>query len=320
MAEFASFDELQQQFFKYFEKPETLQQAYDLLTEAFPRYPQQANLLYAWRFCVAALLSKSDLALQLIQEALDAGFWYGEEYFRNDEDLKSLQDLPEFNRLVKISEARRQAAQAEAKPLLLTLPLPASATQPLPLLLALHGNTMNAQISVENWESAIDRGWLTAIPQSSQITGPEMFVWDDLEWGAREIKAHYQELSEKYPVDTNRVVVSGFSKGGEMAIWSVLKGIIPSVGFIAINPGGPFIHGLDNWKPILEECKSLANLRGFFLAGENDFNLEKVKAVYEMFVSYGMVCELVVSPDIAHDFPEDFDKVLADALEYVVRS
>ena len=320
MPEFTSFDELQQQVFAYFDNPETLQQAYDLLEEAFPLYPEHAGLLYNWQYCAAALLDKPDLALDLIQKALDAGFWWSEEYFRSDEDLASLQDLPEFNRLVALSESRKQAAQTESKPLLLTLPLPAVADQPLPLLLALHGNTLNAEFNAKEWAHAVDLGWLTALPQSSQLFGPEMFVWDDLEWGAREVQNFYHELSEKHEIDPESVVVAGFSKGGEQAIWLALKGILPVAGFVVVNPGGPFIQNADDWKPILDACPDLAGLRGYFVVGENDLNLENIKAVMELFLSYGLKCELVQSPEIAHDFPSDFDRILAAALEYVSAS
>jgi len=90
---------LQQQVFAYFDQPETLQFAYDLLEEPIPLYPEHAGLLYNWQYCAAALQGKPDLALTIIQKALDAGFWWGEDYFRNDADLATLQTLPEFNRL-----------------------------------------------------------------------------------------------------------------------------------------------------------------------------------------------------------------------------
>ena len=317
MPQFASFDEFQQQVFAYFDNPETLQLAYDLLEEAFPLYPEHAGLLYNWQYCAAALLGEPDLALAIIRKALDAGHWWGEAYFRNDADLASLQDLPEFNRLVEISESRRKAAQAEAQPRLLTLPLPASTDRPLPLLLALHGNALNAEYSAKDWQSAAALGWLTALPQSSQLFGPEMFVWDDLEWGAREVQAHYRDLTGEHPIDADRVVVGGFSKGGELAIWLALKGSVPAAGFIAVNPGGPFVQAPDNWRPILEECRNLADLRGFLVGGEQDPNIENIRALHEMFTSHGLACELVTTPETAHDFPEDFDRTLASALEYI---
>jgi predicted esterase len=317
MSKFASFQELQQQIFEYHGKPETQQAAYDLMTEAVPYFPEQSNLLYNWRYCAAALLGKPDLALEIMRESIDAGFWWGEDYLRSDEDLESLQDLPEFNLLVEESEQRRQVAQAEAKPIALTLSLPADTTQPLPLLLALHGNNQNAQNSVAFWENAVEQGWLTVLLQSSQVFGPDKYVWNNLELGADEINAHYQQLCEEHQVDPAQVVISGFSKGGEMAIWLALKEVIPLAGFIAVNPGGPLIQEIDNWLPLLENYKSLTDLRGFFVVGERDASIENIKALHEMLNSHGLECKLVISQDIAHDFPENFSQILAQALEFI---
>jgi predicted esterase len=320
MSEFTSFDKLTQQVFELHGKPETQQAAYDLMTEAAPHFPEQAYLLVNWRYCAAALLGKTELALQIMREGLDAGLWWGEEILQNDTDLASLKNLPEFNRLVEISEAHRQAAQAASKPYMLTLPLPEDATSPFPILLALHGNAANAQASVQYWESAVNQGWLTALPQSSQVNMPDRYVWNDLELGAKEIKAHYQELAEKHALDSEKVVVGGFSKGGEMAIWLALKEIIPMAGFIAVNPGGPFIQEIESWKPLLEGCKSLAELRGFFLVGENDGSIENIRALHEMLNARGLTCDLFVAPEIGHEFPADFEQILTEALRYVTSS
>jgi predicted esterase len=265
-------------------------------------------------------LGKPDLALQLMQEGLDAGFWWGEDILRNDDDLKSLQDQPEFNRLVEISEKRRQSAQAASKPLALTLPRPTDATPPLSLLLALHGNAANAQGSVEYWESAVDQGWLTALLQSSQINMPDRYVWNDLELGAQEIEAHYQELSKNQQIDPARVIVGGFSKGGEMAIWLALNEVIPLTGFIAVNPGGPYIQDIEQWKPLLEECQTRTELHGFFLVGEKDASIDNIKALHKLLNAQGLTSELVVAPEIGHDFPADFDQILARALKFVSMS
>ena len=135
--------------------------------------------------------------------------------------------------------------------------------------------------------------------------------------GASEIKAHYQQLCEEHQVDPDQVVISGFSKGGEMAIWLAFKEIIPLAGFVAVNPGGPLITDITQWLPILESSKKLTDMRGFFVVGENDPSVENIKALHEMLVSHGLACELVIMPDIAHDFPEDFNQILAQALEYV---
>ncbi len=316
MAENLSFDEIAEKCNGYFED-EAFQAAYDLLTKVAPDFPDQAMLIYNWRYCMAALVDKPELAIEILQDSFDAGFWWSKEYLQSDDDLKILQDLPKFNELVESCEARRLAVQAKTKPLAMPLPLPEKRDEALPLLLALHGNTQNAENSAEFWQSAVEQGWLTVLLQSSQIFGPDAYVWDDLELGGREIEEHFKQLSEKYSIDSKKVVIGGFSKGGEMAVWQTLMNGIPVSGFIAVNPGGPLIANTEKWLPLIENDKTFTEKRGYFLVGENDPSLENIKALHELLVSKGMDCKLVISPAIAHDFPDDFDQILAQALQYL---
>jgi len=315
MPEFDAFDELSQKALSYFDHVETMQDAYDLLTEAAPRFPEQAALIYNWRFCAAAMLNKTDLALSLIQESLDAGFFWSADYLISDQDLKSLHGLPEFKRLLEISQEKYLEARKNSKPLVLSLPLPEKADDPMPLLLALHGNQLNAQYSVKYWESAVRGGWRTVLVQSSQVVTPFAFVWDDLELGAQEIKACYEELTSSDSAEIGLAAVGGFSKGGEMAIWLALNETIPLAGFIAVDPGGPTIRDPGKLLPLINLCKSKDRLRGWLVVGEKDPNVTHIKALHEMFISQSLECQLIISADISHDFPTDFDRILAEVLK-----
>ena len=314
MPENETFDEIIDKAREYFNDEATLQNAYDLLTEAAPRYPEQSWLIYNHRYCAAALMNQTDLALQIIQESLDAGLFWSAAYLNSDDDLKSLRDLPEFKRITEISEEKYQEAQKSSLPLSLPLPLPENVDGPMPLLLALHGNNSSAQRSVEFWESAVQDGWRTVLLQSSQIIYPNAYVWDDLELGAQEIKVHFEELTASDSPEAGPTVVGGFSKGGEMAIWLALQEIIPLAGFIAVNPGGPYIAEVEKFLPLVEGCKSLKEKRGWLLVGENDLNLPNIKALHEMLTAHDMNCDLIIVPGIAHDFPEDFAQTLKQAL------
>ena len=318
MSELESFDEISQKALGYFDDEKTLQKAYDLLTEAAPRFPEQASLTYNWRYCAAALMNKTDLALQLIQESLDAGFWWSAAYLTSDEDLKSLRELPEFKRLTELSDGMYQEAQKNSKPLALPLSIPEKTEGPMPLLLSLHGNNGNAQESTQYWESAVQEGWRTVLLQSSQIFGPDAYVWDDLELGAKEIESHYKDLIASDLPQAGPTVVGGFSKGGEMSIWLALKEIIPMAGFIAVNPGGPYIQDVNTFLPLIENCKSLGKLRGWLVGGENDLNLDNIKTLHKMLNEHGLDCQLIIAPGIAHDFPQDFDQILAEALKDLI--
>ena len=123
-----SFDEVLKEANKHWVvgTEEEYQIAYDLITESVPLLPDEPRIHYVcynYRYCAAALLGKPDLAIEILQEAVEAGYWWTQEYLRSDEDLKSLQDLPAFNDLVEICEQKRRAASSGTKPLALPLPL-----------------------------------------------------------------------------------------------------------------------------------------------------------------------------------------------------
>ena len=53
-----------------------------LLTDEGHRFPEQGQMIYYLRSCMAARTQQTDLALELLEEALDRGFWYGEQVMR----------------------------------------------------------------------------------------------------------------------------------------------------------------------------------------------------------------------------------------------
>ena len=74
------------------------------------------------------------------------------------------------------------------------------------------------------WAGAVENGWLVAFAQSSQVAGHGIFAWTDNELGVVELKAHYEHLKER-GIHKDRVIVSGFSRGGRIAIYAAVRGI-----------------------------------------------------------------------------------------------
>ena len=296
-------------------------QALNLVEREAGRFPEQETQVYFWRICMVSRMGQLTRAVQLLGEAIAAYHWYNEARLREDEDLEPLQGRSDFERLVAICRERQAQAQAGAEPNLVTL-LPeeqcGTADQLCPLLIALHGNNSNAPSSADYWRSAVPKGWLVALPQSSQVIGPDAYVWDDREWTKREIQEHYATLTDSYAVDRDRVILGGFSKGGELAIWLVLSGAVRACGFVVVGPGGPYIRQPDKWTPLIEAGRE-RGLRGYFVVGELDaFCLEGSKALAMMLRSQGIPCEVEVHPNLGHDFPPDFEVSLARALEFVL--
>jgi len=317
-----TFSDLERQLYQLYQNGEYAQ-ALDLATREASRFPTEAWLVTYWRICLASLLGEMALALQLLEEALAAGLWYAETQLREDTDLQSLQGLAEFERLVEVCRDRHGEAQARAVSALITLQPEGgcqAGLQPCPLLLALHGNNKTAEGSVGFWRSAVYNGWLLALPQSSQVRGPDAYVWNDRDWAVREIQEHVATLCEQYAVDSERVVVAGFSLGGELAIWLAMSGTIEARGFIAVGPGGPYMREPDKWVPLIEASQG-RGLRGYLVVGKKDvFCYEGTQALAGLLKSRDVPCELEVHPNLGHDFPPEFQQSLTRALEFILQA
>jgi predicted esterase len=290
--------------------------AYQLATREAGRFPESAqSTIYNWRFCTACLMGDPALALRLIEQALDAGYWYGEADLRQDSDLAALQGMPEFERLIAIAGRRRDAALAQATPERKILE-PANNAAPYPLLLALHGNNSNIAGSERYWRSAAEQGWLVALPQSSQVMSAEHYGWNDRDWAVREITQHVAAVREQYPIDPARVVVAGFSMGGGLAAWLALSGALAVRGFIGV---GPFLANVESVLPLLEAPRERP-LRGYLVASQRDAYCYSVaQKLAELLPPYGIACELELHPDLGHDFPPEFERSLIKGLGFIMQ-
>jgi dienelactone hydrolase len=313
-----TFSELSKQTYQLY-KEEKYAQAFDLVTREFPRFPEQAHRLYFWQACLVSLLNQTERALDLLKEAVEAGYWYNQQQLREDADLEPLQGLPRFEGLVEICLERQAAAQAQAVPRLITLePTGTSPADgpPWPWLLTLHGNSSQAEVAAEYWDAATSLGWLVALPGSSQVMGPDAYGWNDWEWARDEIQNHAVALKEEYSIDEERAVLGGFSMGGGLAVWLALTGAIKARGFILV---GAYVPDMDRLVSSMEMGEA-HGLRGYIIVGkEDDVCYEISPTLAEHLRAHGIPCELEVHPELGHEHPADFEKSLARALEYILQ-
>jgi len=109
------------------------------------------------------------------------------------------------------------------------------------LIIALHGDQENIEITEDYWSSCIHKNYLLALAQSSQIQFSEGYEWKDIEKGSQELKEHYESILEKHNIDSDNIIIGGFSAGGRVALYSILKGMIKVKGFILVAPWLPEI-------------------------------------------------------------------------------
>ena len=299
---------------RFFQAKEYIQ-AFALIEKEYTHFPANSQELAYWRLCLHALLGKQEEALHIFQEVLDRGDWFPPKWLEEDPDLASLRPLPEFQALVEACQGRLATLQAEASPALLVRQ-PTAAKEPLPLLIAQHGNGNNASNTVEHWNGVTAEGWLLAVPQSSQMGGPDAFIWDDRETGVNEICEHLETLNNEYKIDARRVVLGGFSMGGGQAIWMALHQTVRIHGFVTL---GPYLRENE-----LEALATLlathapTSLRGAILVGENDAEcLSIARKVVELMRAHNLPCELEVRPGLAHSYPADFSAWVVRALRLI---
>lgn len=302
-----------EQEFHHLVQAEAYAEALDLITREAHIFSESAQkVVYYWRMAMACRLNQKDVALHLLKEAVQAGHWYAG--LEADPDFQLLYGEAEFEQLAKLGMEHRAQAMANAIPVMKILQ-PDPRFSPFPLLLALHGSNANVEMQAKHWESAVQHGWLVALPQSSQMYAPGTYTWNDWDWAQQEVCERYMTLCKDHPIDLERVVLAGFSQGGGLALWLVLSGAIKAHGLILV---GPFVDDVAQIVPLLEKHVP-AGLRVYLVAGQRDrYCLGIARQLATLLPGYGIVCRLDEYPDSEHSFPTEFEKKLPEALRFAL--
>jgi len=289
-------------------------QALELVNRHAEAYPGREAKLANWRMCMHALLGQKEQALQTFRRAVENGVWWTEESLRKDPDLAALQGDPGFESLVELCAARDASARKSARPELTVRMPPQESREPYPLLLVFHGRGQNGLTFAPYWESLPPQGWLVGIAQSSQILGYNEFGWDDWERALDEAARHFQTLCEEFPIDPGRVVLGGFSQGAGMSLELALTGRIPVRGTIGVAPYHPNPDALDAQ---LRDNPAWG-AREYLVTGGKDPIGEVIERIEDLLRMHGAPYQCERHPDLAHEFPPDFEGTLQKAVGYIL--
>ena len=294
-------------------------EAYNFITENYKGIKGNLAQIYNFRYSIASEAGLEELALQIMREAIvEKGFWYQYNYLIKDEDLKSLSKYKEFAELLDICKKRESEAKRNEKPnLKIIVPDKMNEQCKHSLIIALHGDQENIEITEDYWISCIDKNYLLALPQSSQIQFSEGYEWKDIEKGSRELKEHYENILEKHNIDLDNIIIGGFSAGGRVALYSILKGIIPVKGFILVAPWLPEIN---EWAPLLDKIRE-KGIKGYVLCGDKDDDCyECTRRLTNLLGSKKISYELKIFKGLDHDYPGNFNEILPKAIEFISKS
>jgi acetyl esterase/lipase len=184
------------------------------------------------------------------------------------------------------------------------------------LLLTLHGNNSDATSTSARYTAAANAGWLVANLQSSQLGLTDTtYEWNNHEQSIADVTQHRAELLEAYPVDEQRVVVSGFSMGGQIASLLGVSSQFPLKGVIGV---GTYLGDQqEDWAPQIAAVAE-RGLRVYLLVGDKDDGCYPgTLRLAEMLRAANVPCELKVYPGMGHVYPPDFDEMLVTALNFI---
>ena len=311
---FASFAELQAEITRR-EARDDVASLRALVEEHLAAFPLHRGLL---SLIQARLYARSDepaRAIESLASAVAAGARYRAEWLTNNPGLATLRGDPRFADVVKRGQAAYDEAAAASKPqLMFAMPDRLPDAVGYPLLIVLHGNNSNAKETAPLWSGVADRGWVVAVPQSSEIgASPDAYTWNDRERTATELALHLDRVKRATEIDTSRIVLAGFSMGALQALALSITKRFTVRGVVAVAA----------WLPNVDEFVSLIEggaakmLRTYIVVGSDDPSCAGARALVAAMAAHELRAHLDERTGLGHAYPPDMERTLVDALAFI---
>jgi predicted esterase len=236
---------------------------------------------------ISAKLGYVEQVMNQLEASLETEHWFSPWFLQRSPELDPFADIPQYKQILKRCE-EKETAYWQSGAVTPILQVPPSAQPPYPLLIAIHGNGFNAQHSSIQWAGAVEAGWLVFHPLAKRLVGSGLHWWDAHEENIEIITQQAGEIFQQYPIDPDRVIMGGFSKGGETAMVLALLGKFGAKGFITVGAGGYYHMQPELWQPLLESPPR--GLRGVAMYSSYDLERSEANQTLEMLRAAGLRC------------------------------
>lgn len=294
--------------------------------EALALVEQTASKLQGREFEVSDLTmnilfeaGRTEEALSVWEKGLEEGFFYF--VIPRSDTFDGVRRNDRFRKLVARNNQLREIAQSESKPKYKVIkPASYSPEGSYPLVMIIHGGNQSIVKAMDRWDPTVIGGdVIIAYVQSSWRADTKSYRWDlggvdiySLPTAQDEVLGLYQEIVGAYAVDTDQVTLAGFSQGGNLALFMAAEGTIPAKGFIAGCPA--------TTTPVpLETARAAAarGIRGTIFVGAEDWTAASAETTASNFEEAGNPVNHIVMKDKGHEFPDNFDEVLREAVKQI---
>ncbi len=288
-----------------------------LALDSIDHFPENPTITYSWAALFYVLLGKNKKSLQTLTEGLTKGAVWSPPFL--EEGFQGLKDHPRFLEILELTRKRlsldKDLEQAE---LLVRTPKSYFTSKQYPLLLVFHGRFHSNAANDIYWRNIIEqKEIILALLQSSQMLSGNHFVWDDENKAFEDLRRALAILVKRYPINASKIVLTGVSQGSELALVALFSGFATVTKFISVIPSfGGFSYQLTDTDSLRNKKE---NIRGCFIVGEQDPRFSRTKTVFKLLRENGVECRLFSYPELSHQIPDDFDQVLAKAVDFVLR-
>ena len=285
-----------------------------LLKTHYNKYPDH---LMAMSFNLAALYKMEKEYKKGIKVMLDAqekGAWYS-IWALDGPFFKEFQKYKSFKKVQSNNKKLHAAAEAKATSFFeIREPENFDPAKTYPLFIALHGGDGHIKGFRPQWDSEkLKKEFIVLYVQSSQMSSMNGYHWTDPERTYKDVKDAFDKNLTKYKIDKKKILIGGFSSGGEASLHLSFNTDIPLQGFIILCPALP--DTIDE-KKIAEAVER--GIAGTILTTEFDRRIKTQRELADKMKAGGFQYQFVVTPDIGHWFPEDFGRKLDQAIVHIL--
>ncbi|MHA2370027.1 MAG: hypothetical protein ACXADX_14515 [Candidatus Hodarchaeales archaeon] len=311
------YQQIRQKLQEHFEKQE-FEQALEIAKEICENFPDRYIAAYFNLAYMQAALGQIEDTIATLEEAYEKGAWWAADNlnaFPNSESLKASSRFQAVQE--KIQQRFEKEQQASKLKWVVREPPNYKPSKSLPLLIALHWGDSSIEEFEPYWKDAVLKaGILLALPQSSQIVGPNSYTWMNLDLGLKELEQAYSEIKDKYAIDSAKVFLTGASIGGTLALEATFRrSKFPVKGVIAVIPYNIQPAELTaNIAQMLER-----KVRCCVVTGSKDPSIEACKDFVSLMKKHGMEHLFYESVGTGHIIPADFDQMLDEILPFLLK-
>ena len=261
-------------------------------------------------------INQPEKAIETLQYGLDHDVWFGP--FELGIDVWApVKEMDAFKQIQARCEEFREQAQKLAKPELVVVPpKDYDPSQKYPLFIALHGGGETVETFKPQWSSPkLESEFIVAYPQSSRVISMNGFSWTGEPPDRQEIVDVYQAVCDEYNVDSDQILMGGFSAGGHLTLTLLLdeKQVVPMRGFIVLCPPVPEGYTSEAIARIAERGQ-----RGVLLTTEMDNRVEDQRELAAAFQEGRVPLQFEVTSNIGHWYPPDLAEKIDDGIEFIL--